>query len=82
VLGGISSRRAARVTFPPVAASTEWIIGETIPPEDYQREKRLVKARFATNNCYRVRIGETSAPFGGFFRYRSSVILLNGNFSG
>jgi hypothetical protein len=34
--------------------------GETIPPEDYQREKRRVKARFATNNCYGVDLNPTA----------------------
>lgn len=29
-------------------------LGETVPPDDYQREKRRVKARLATNNCYGV----------------------------
>ena len=34
--------------------------GETIPPEDYQREKRRVKARLATNNCYGVDLNPTA----------------------
>ncbi len=34
--------------------------GETIHPEDYQREKRRVKARLATNNCYGVDLNPTA----------------------
>ena len=34
--------------------------GETIPPENYQREKRRVKARLATNNCYGVDLNPTA----------------------
>ena len=34
--------------------------GETIPPEDYQREKHRVKARLATNNCYGVDLNPTA----------------------
>ena len=34
--------------------------GEAIPPEDYQREKRRVKARLATNNCYGVDLNPTA----------------------
>ena len=34
--------------------------GETIPPEDYQCEKRRVKARLATNNCYGVDVNPTA----------------------
>jgi len=34
--------------------------GETISPEDYQREKRRVKARLATNNCYGVDLNPTA----------------------
>ena len=34
--------------------------GETIPPEDYQREKRRVMARLATNNCYGVDLNPTA----------------------
>lgn len=34
--------------------------GQTIAPEDYQREKRLVKARLATNNCYGVDLNPTA----------------------
>jgi hypothetical protein len=34
--------------------------GETIPPEDYQGEKRRVKARLATNNCYGVDLNPTA----------------------
>jgi len=34
--------------------------GETIAPEDYQREKRRVKARLATNNCYGVDLNPTA----------------------
>lgn len=35
-------------------------LGGTIPPEDYQREKRRVKARLATNNCYGVDLNPTA----------------------
>jgi len=34
--------------------------GDTIPPEEYQREKRRVKARLATNNCYGVDLNPTA----------------------
>ena len=34
--------------------------GDRIPPEDYQREKRRVKARLATNNCYGVDLNPTA----------------------
>ena len=34
--------------------------GDPIPPEDYQREKRRVKARLATNNCYGVDLNPTA----------------------
>lgn len=33
---------------------------ETIPPEEYQKEKRRVKARLATNNCYGVDLNPTA----------------------
>ena len=33
---------------------------DRIPPEDYQREKRRVKARLATNNCYGVDLNPTA----------------------
>jgi len=35
-------------------------LGEKIPPDDYQKEKRKVKARLATNNCYGVDLNPTA----------------------